>query len=483
MPDGELERELKDRLETQKIVSVAGGGKHFLADRWQLDYSLSWARAEEDEPGAQYSTFLQEDVEFAPNVTPTPSIPRTSRPIRSNEDLDGYLLDGLSRDEQPHHGPGRRRRHQPGRAVRVRTAPRASSRSAPRSATRTRSGTTAQSSSSWTDDLLLSDVRDGFTSPAASSTASTTTPWPTRARPPSAPSPAACRAEPDPEGDLADYQAAERVLAGYAMAEVHLGPRLMLLPGVRDEHTDIDVHGLRGGLRRRGRLHRDAAADRRQLLRPAAPHGPPPLPHRRPVQPARRGHALPGAPELLRPHALRAGARGGPRDRARQSPARPHPLLELRPHVRALLRVGGPVCPRASSTSGSTTTSTCSRAGRSGRKDVFTVAPAPERRIRDDHRRRAGLPEPLEFPARALRRPRHLRQLHLHRLGSGVPRPAGRERDPARPVPPRRQRRPVLREERLLRPRRRSTSTASTSTRWARAPRRTSTTTTIRSST
>src|SRR5690606_19073109 len=37
--------------------------------------------------------------------------------------------------------------------------------------------------------------------------------------------------------DLGDYEYTEDIGAGYAMAEINLTPRLMLLPGVRYEHT------------------------------------------------------------------------------------------------------------------------------------------------------------------------------------------------------------------------------------------------------
>jgi TonB-dependent receptor len=47
----------------------------------------------------------------------------------------------------------------------------------------------------------------------------------------------------DPEGDASNYDAKERVFAGYAMAELFLGPRLTLLPGVRVESTKVDYTG------------------------------------------------------------------------------------------------------------------------------------------------------------------------------------------------------------------------------------------------
>ncbi len=47
----------------------------------------------------------------------------------------------------------------------------------------------------------------------------------------------------DPEGDASNYEASEQVLAGYAMAELFLTPRLTLLPGVRVESTKVDYTG------------------------------------------------------------------------------------------------------------------------------------------------------------------------------------------------------------------------------------------------
>ena len=38
-------------------------------------------------------------------------------------------------------------------------------------------------------------------------------------------------------GDFQDYESTERVAAGYVMAEINLGPRVLLLPGVRYENT------------------------------------------------------------------------------------------------------------------------------------------------------------------------------------------------------------------------------------------------------
>jgi TonB-dependent receptor len=49
--------------------------------------------------------------------------------------------------------------------------------------------------------------------------------------------------EVNPEGDASNYDATERVYAGYAMAEWYLGPKLTFVPGVRVESTTVDYTG------------------------------------------------------------------------------------------------------------------------------------------------------------------------------------------------------------------------------------------------
>lgn len=50
----------------------------------------------------------------------------------------------------------------------------------------------------------------------------------------------------DPLIDLDDYRAGERITAGYLMMELNLGKRLMILPGVRYEHTYNDYFSIFG---------------------------------------------------------------------------------------------------------------------------------------------------------------------------------------------------------------------------------------------
>lgn len=86
--DGELERTFRERYKAQKIQSYMTGGNHLLS-AWQLDYRFTFAKAEEDEPRAINTAFLQEGVIFQPV---------TSGRIAANpqnEGLSQFLLDEI----------------------------------------------------------------------------------------------------------------------------------------------------------------------------------------------------------------------------------------------------------------------------------------------------------------------------------------------------------------------------------------------------
>jgi TonB-dependent receptor len=65
--DGEAERELKDRLETQTIMSLSAGGTHLFGAA-TMDYRAGYSYAEENEPKARYPVFVTEDLAFNVNL-------------------------------------------------------------------------------------------------------------------------------------------------------------------------------------------------------------------------------------------------------------------------------------------------------------------------------------------------------------------------------------------------------------------------------
>lgn len=95
----EVKRELKDREETQKIVSATFGGEHFVDD-WTIEYAVGFSKAEEDEPGgisaAEFE--LNDDVvgeEYLNGIGFTNS--KKPKIIAGNDfyDAASYKLDGV----------------------------------------------------------------------------------------------------------------------------------------------------------------------------------------------------------------------------------------------------------------------------------------------------------------------------------------------------------------------------------------------------
>ena len=75
---GEVERELKDREETQKILSTLFGGEHFIND-WTVEYQLGLSKASEDQPDAIAGAIFKGDFDnLSYNSTRKPVVSGTS---------------------------------------------------------------------------------------------------------------------------------------------------------------------------------------------------------------------------------------------------------------------------------------------------------------------------------------------------------------------------------------------------------------------
>jgi len=90
--DSEIERESKDREETQTIATVSIGGEHE-RQQWLFDYQLGYSKSDEDEPNALYYIFTSENPSVMANlqqIVPT---------ISFNDDANNfanYALDEVS---------------------------------------------------------------------------------------------------------------------------------------------------------------------------------------------------------------------------------------------------------------------------------------------------------------------------------------------------------------------------------------------------
>jgi TonB-dependent receptor len=237
-------RDLSDRLSQREIMSISGGGHHFFRGGGELDYELTFSESSETRPGDLLSSFQLKNVEFDPNVTRESIDPDNIRANPLNEVLFNFTLDGIERDDHE-----TRDRdvvasvnlrsplvHKPG----VSGFARFGVKYRRKDAFRQQPHAFYQSG----DELAMTDYLPGFEGsplPGIIDERYQLGPFPTvgamRGLWPT------LEGEPLRETAAGDYEAAEDVAAGYAMADVHLGAKLRLLGGVRYERTSSDYKG------------------------------------------------------------------------------------------------------------------------------------------------------------------------------------------------------------------------------------------------
>jgi TonB-dependent receptor len=246
--DGELERELKDRYESQDIYSISGRGNQVFSNGMQFSFDVAYSYANEDEPDSYYTTFIQEDVEFAPNVSPDSIDPSNINANPLNEDFNEYYFDELSFETSytrnwnfaargdfsaPFGGADLGGLFQFGAKFR-------------REDKLTDVSVTAYESD---DDIRLTDPGTGF------ETGSVLQPFldgqygningfqGAEAMRALLASGSLEDGEIDWEEEAADFTAVEDTLGVYGMAEMYVNNDLMILPGVRYEYTDSSYVG------------------------------------------------------------------------------------------------------------------------------------------------------------------------------------------------------------------------------------------------
>ncbi|MEM7587788.1 MAG: TonB-dependent receptor [Acidobacteriota bacterium] len=234
--DGEIERTLRDRFEVQTIQAAALEGNHLVSGSL-VDWRVSWADSEEDEPRNIETVFKQEDVIFAPNVSPGSIDPDNIQPNPLNEDLGAFEFDEIEAEDnftseqdfvvalnvaRPFQRDGGS-----GGLLKFGGKYRAKDKE--------RNNEVFEVD---TDDLLLADFLDGFSDRdfLDGRYALGRFPDPLRLRNIAETSPL----ERDPEEDLADYDTSEDTLAVYGLADLQIGDKLSFLGGVRWESTDAD---------------------------------------------------------------------------------------------------------------------------------------------------------------------------------------------------------------------------------------------------
>jgi TonB-dependent receptor len=98
--DGELERALRDRQQESLINSLTLGGENIIGESAVIDYRVNWNKSSEKTSNQINSVFIQEDVEFDPNVSPGSINPNNIQANPLNEQVDEYWFDGIESESK-----------------------------------------------------------------------------------------------------------------------------------------------------------------------------------------------------------------------------------------------------------------------------------------------------------------------------------------------------------------------------------------------
>ncbi len=242
--DHEIARNLKDRFESERIASLSGGGEHLLGGGAVVDYRINGSYADNDRPDEYNTSFLQEDVEFAPNVTPTSIDPDNIQANPLNEDFSAFTLD----EQELSDNFNRERDFVGAFNVRLPLGARDGFAGFVKFGGKFRNKRKEQDDnarvSTPEDDIFLTDYTDRafdprnllhgrytpgqFVDPAAAKAFTARLPFETGF---------------DYETDAADFNARENLFAVYGMTELILGSKLAVLSGLRLEATNLDYTG------------------------------------------------------------------------------------------------------------------------------------------------------------------------------------------------------------------------------------------------
>ena len=244
--DGEIAYAHKNRKEILSTLNLMAGGEHLSRRGLRFDYRLAFTRSQEDTPFDDEVFFLTEDVAFSPSLAnanrPQPGAGSAiNGPYRFDEATPGVTL---TRNRDWSGGANLSLPFQFG----------ASGTGAFRIGVKFRDKFKDQQVSELAveladdaDDILLgTDVGSRFSN-SGFNPGSYPIPFITAAgdirRFTSRFRSQLGEGELNLEEETNDYELNERVVAGYAMAELNLSPRLLLLPGLRVERTRLETDG------------------------------------------------------------------------------------------------------------------------------------------------------------------------------------------------------------------------------------------------
>jgi TonB-dependent receptor len=244
VPNRRVDRELRDRTHIERVSSLTFAGEHVLGTSGLVDYKLMGAYSDQVDPLTMTTTFRQIGVNYAPNVTPTSIDPDNvqANPLNQSANSSNFLQQiratNFSKDRDivgsanlrvPVGKPG---------AVATFLKFGAKLRAKEKGRTRNETTTTTRSTLRLTDFL-----ETGFDLRPYLDGRYDLSPYTSQDLVEDIPDRVPVTITPNRVRDAENFDGTERTAAAYAMAELFIGPKLYVLPGLRYEYTWADYTG------------------------------------------------------------------------------------------------------------------------------------------------------------------------------------------------------------------------------------------------
>ncbi|MES1255921.1 MAG: TonB-dependent receptor [Acidobacteriota bacterium] len=242
--NGRIDRELRDRTHIERISSLAFTGQTLVHNATTIDYQLRGAYSDQTDPLTMTTTFRETRVTFAPNVTSTSIDPDNVQANPLNDNVNNYNFNAQLRATnfaKDRDGVG---------SVNVRTpltsSPDVTSflkfgfkyRNKRRGRDRNETNYTTTTALKMTNYL-----ETGFDLPPYLDGRYDLTPYISQALVSNILGSATFTGVFNHARDAENFDGTEQVASTYAMAEIYVGSKLFLLPGVRLEYTNEDFVG------------------------------------------------------------------------------------------------------------------------------------------------------------------------------------------------------------------------------------------------
>ena len=238
-----IDRELRDRTHIERVASLTFGGTNFVGASGVFDYKVAGSFADQKDPLTMTTTFRQSNIVFNPNVTATSIDPNNIQANPTNENVASYAfnsqLRAINSSEDKDFVVSANYRNQIA-SGHTSSFFKVGFKFRNKDKSRDRNENTYTSSST----IRITDyIETGFDLPPYLDGRYNLEPYVKQSAVENIPNQFPVTIARNFARDAEVFEGTEKMIAGFAMAEIYVGSKFFLLPGFRFEQTNADYTG------------------------------------------------------------------------------------------------------------------------------------------------------------------------------------------------------------------------------------------------